>query len=64
VPQQVLVDGTVYFDRQKDLEQREVRARRKRELKDKEKATAPAARPGGPDTTPKAETTPALEVRR
>jgi hypothetical protein len=41
-----------------------VRARRKRELKDKEKATAPAARPGGPDTTPKAETTPALEVRR
>jgi imidazolonepropionase-like amidohydrolase len=64
VPQQVLVDGTVYFDRQKDLEQREVRARRKKELKDKEKATAPASRPGAPDTTPKAETTPAQEDRR
>ena len=43
VPQQVLIDGVVYFDRQKDLQQREARAKQKQALKDKEKAgSAPA----------------------
>ena len=63
VPQQVLIDGTVYFDREKDLAQREVRARRKQELIEKAKAAAPAARPAPPDTTPKAETTPREVLR-
>ena len=57
VPQQVLIDGTVYFDRQKDLAQREERARQKLTLKDKEKAGASPARPAAAETTPKVETT-------
>ena len=64
IPQQVLVDGVVYFDRQKDLQQREVRAKQKQALKDKEKAGSSPARPSTPDTTPKAETTPRHEEHR
>ena len=64
VPQQVLVDGIVYFDRAKDLQQREVRARQKQGLKDKEKADRAPARPTAPDTSPKAETTPGSEEKR
>jgi len=64
VPQQVLIDGVVYFDRQKDLQQREARARQKQALKDKEKAGSAPARPTPPDTTPKAETTPGREEDR
>ena len=64
IPQQVLVDGIVYFDRQKDLQQREVRAKQKQALKDKEKAGSSPTRPSTPDTTPKAETTPRHEEHR
>jgi len=64
VPQQVLIDGVVYFDRQKDLQKREARARQKQALKDKEKAGSAPARPTPPDTTPKAETTPGREEDR
>ena len=64
IPRQVLVDGVVYFDREKDLQQREVRARQKQALKDKEKAGSTPARPTAPDTTPKAETTPGSEEKR
>ena len=64
IPQQVLVDGIVYFDRQKDLQQREVRAKQKQALKDKEKAGSTPARPSTPDTTPKAEATPRHEEQR
>ena len=58
VPQQVLVDGVVYFDRQKDLQQREARAKQKLTLKEKDKAGTSPARPTAPETTPKPETTP------
>jgi adenine deaminase len=64
VPQQVLIDGVVYFDRQKDLQQREVRAKQKQALKDKEKAGSGGTKPTPPETTPKAETTPRAEDRR
>jgi adenine deaminase len=64
IPQQVLIDGVVYFDRQKDLQQRDVRAKQKLALKDKEKAGTTPARPSPPDTTPKAETTPRYEEYR
>ncbi len=64
VPQQVLIDGIVHFDREKDLQQRETRAARKRALVEKEKAAAPPSRPSAPDTTPKAETTPRQENDR
>jgi imidazolonepropionase-like amidohydrolase len=61
IPQRVLVDGVVYFDREKDLQQREVQARQKQALKDKEKAGSTPARSTAPDTTPKSETTPGSE---
>jgi imidazolonepropionase-like amidohydrolase len=64
VPRQVLVDGIVYFDRDKDLQQRDVRAKQKQALKDKEKAGSTPARPAAPDTTPKAEIIPGGEERR
>jgi len=64
VPQQVLIDGVVYFDRQKDLQQREARAKQKQALKEKEKAGSGGAKPTAPETTPKAETTPRAEDRR
>jgi imidazolonepropionase-like amidohydrolase len=64
VPQQVLIDGVVYFDRQKDLQQREARAKQKQALKDKEKAGSASPKPTPPDTTPKAETTPGREEIR
>ncbi len=64
VPQQVIIDGIVYFDRAKDLEQRAVRAKQKQALKDKEKATGTPARPTPPDTTPKADTTPDSKDQR
>ncbi len=64
VPQQVLIDGVVYFDRQKDLQQREARAKQKQALKDKEKAGSAPAKPTPPDTTPKADTTPGGEEDR
>lgn len=63
IPQRVLIDGVVYFDREKDLQQRDVRAKQKQALKDKEKAGS-SPRPTAPDTTPKAETTPRDEEDR
>lgn len=56
IPRQVLIDGVVYFDREKDLQQRQVRAAQKQALKDKARSTG-TAKPTAPDTTPKAETT-------
>jgi imidazolonepropionase-like amidohydrolase len=64
IPQQVLIDGVVYFDRQKDLQAREVRARQKQALKDKEKSSATPSKPAPTETTPKVETTPRVEEDR
>ena len=64
IAQQVLIDGVVYFDRQKDLQAREARARQKQALKDKEKSRAPPSRPAPTDATPKVETTPRVEEDR
>lgn len=63
IPQRVLIDGVVYFDRDTDLKDREVRAKRKQALEDKEK-TGSSQRPAAPDTTPKPETTPRSEDAR
>jgi imidazolonepropionase-like amidohydrolase len=52
VPQQVLIDGVVYFDRQKDLDARAGQEREKKTLADKAKSAAPRRRPGdGPRPT-------------
>jgi imidazolonepropionase-like amidohydrolase len=64
IPQQVLIDGVPYFDRQKDLQAREVRARQKQALKDKEKSSATPSKPAPTETTPKVETTPRVEEDR
>ena len=64
IAQQVLIDGVVYFDRQKDLQAREARARQKQALKDKEKSSAPPSRPAPTEATPKVETTPRVEEDR
>jgi imidazolonepropionase-like amidohydrolase len=64
IPQQVLIDGVVYFDRQKDLQAREARARQKQALKDKEKSSATPSKPAPTETTPKLETTPRVEEDR
>jgi imidazolonepropionase-like amidohydrolase len=46
VAQKVWVDGTLYFDRQKDIEERAAKAAKKKELLDRAKQrTAPARRP-------------------
>lgn len=63
VPEKVLIDGIVYFDRQKDLQQREVRARQKLTLKGKEKPGTSPGRPVGAETAPRSETTPREEGR-
>lgn len=63
IPQRVLIDGVVYFDRDTDLKDREVRAKRKQALEDKEKSGS-SQRPAAPDTTPKPETTPRSEDAR
>ncbi len=64
VPQQVIVDGVVYFDREKDLQQRDARAKQKLTLRDKEKAGATPAPPPTTQAAPKAETTPGREEDR
>ncbi|HTU99501.1 MAG TPA: amidohydrolase [Luteitalea sp.] len=64
IPQQVLIDGVVYFDRAKDLQARDTRAKAKQALKDKEKAGAAPARSTPTETTPKVETTPRVEGDR
>jgi imidazolonepropionase-like amidohydrolase len=55
VPQRVLIDGLVYFDRQKDIEQRPALEQEKKTLADKAKSGAPRRGPGRPPT---GETTP------
>ena len=62
VPEKVLIDGIVYFDRQKDLQEREARARQKLTLTSRER---PGGTPGRSpaDTTPRPETTPREEER-
>ncbi len=64
IPKQVLVDGVVYFDRERDAKDREARDRQKLTLKDKEKAGATPPRPTATDTAPKPETTPRREEDR
>ena len=44
VPQKVLIDGTIYFDRQKDLAQRSELAAEKKALMEKEKKAEPPRR--------------------
>jgi len=53
VPQKVLIDGIVYFDRQKDIALRAEIEKEKKALMEKEKKAAepaggPGRRPGGP----------------
>lgn len=60
VPQRVLIDGAVYFDRQKDIEQRATLEQERKALKDKAKAsgdrrTTPR-QPTGAETTPRTTT--------
>jgi imidazolonepropionase-like amidohydrolase len=69
VPQQVLIDGIVYFDRQKDLDARAAFEKEKKALADKAKSAAPRRGPGsgprptngemtpGQTTTPRADET-------
>jgi imidazolonepropionase-like amidohydrolase len=61
VPQQVLIDGLVYFDRQKDVEYRTSLDKEKKMLADKAKAATPrrgnGPRPTTGDTTPGQTTT-------
>jgi imidazolonepropionase-like amidohydrolase len=61
VPQRVLIDGTVYFDRQKDLERRAELDQEKKALIEKTKANGERRGPGrrpptGPETTPRTTT--------
>jgi imidazolonepropionase-like amidohydrolase len=63
VPEKVLIDGVVYFDRQRDLQQRDARAKQKLTLKDKEKPGSAPGRPATAETTPRPETTPREEGR-
>jgi imidazolonepropionase-like amidohydrolase len=55
VAEQVLIDGTVYFDRQKDIAGRAALEQERKALTEKTKGAAPR-RPGRPPTSP--ETTP------
>jgi imidazolonepropionase-like amidohydrolase len=66
VPQQVLIDGVVYFDRQKDLAERPVLEQEKKTLSDKAKGSTPKRPERRPtETTPGTpQTTPHLEDRR
>jgi adenine deaminase len=54
VPQKVLIDGQVYFDRQQDITRRPALEKEKKALLEKEtKAAAAAKRPPLPGVTPK-----------
>jgi imidazolonepropionase-like amidohydrolase len=64
VPQQVLIDGVVYFDRQKDVDSRQTYLKEKQTLVDKAKASAPRRGPGGPRPTNGPETTPGQTTPR
>jgi imidazolonepropionase-like amidohydrolase len=63
VPQQVLIDGIVYFDRQKDLDNRAIVQKEKQTLIDKAKSAAPKRAPTGPRPT-NGETTPSQTTPR
>jgi cytosine/adenosine deaminase-related metal-dependent hydrolase len=65
VPQKVLIDGIVYFDRQKDIAMRAEIEKEKKELIEKEKKASesgggPGRRPGGGGQRPRP-TPPAVE---
>ncbi len=63
VAQTSIIDGTVYFDRKKDIEHRAEIEKEKKALVEKEKAAAPA-RQGPPGKAPGAEGTPGGGRRR
>jgi adenine deaminase len=63
VAQKSIIDGTVYFDRKKDIEHRAEIEKEKKALMDKEKAAAPA-RQGPPGKAPGQEGAPQRERRR
>jgi hypothetical protein len=63
VPQQVLIDGIVYFDRQKDVESRTAIEKEKQTLAAKAKSSAPRRGPGGARPT-SGETTPGQTTPR
>ncbi len=54
VPELVLIDGQVYFDRDKDRQEREAREERRLTLQQKQAPASPA-RPAGTDTDPRRE---------
>jgi hypothetical protein len=55
VPQKVLIDGQVYFDRQQDIARRPALEKEKKALLEKEtRAAEGAKRPRRPGVTPKA----------
>jgi imidazolonepropionase-like amidohydrolase len=58
VPEQVLIDGLVYFDRQKDIESRSTLEKEKKKLLDKAKPASPRRGNGPRPTT--GETTPQM----
>ncbi len=66
VPQKVLIDGIIYFDRQKDIAMRAEMEKEKKELIEKEKKASesgggPGRRPGGPGGQRPRPTPPAVE---
>ncbi len=63
VAQKSIIDGTVYFDRKKDIEHRAEIEKEKKALMDKEKKAEPA-RQGPPGKAPGTEQGPARERRR
>jgi imidazolonepropionase-like amidohydrolase len=63
VPELVLIDGQVYFDRTKDLEQRKTREQRRLTLQQKQ-APGDRPRPAGADTAPRQTTPQAQESPR
>lgn len=62
VPQLTIIDGIVYFDRQKDLEHRDARSKAKLMLRQKASG-ATSTRTAAPETTPKVEM-PSMEHER
>jgi imidazolonepropionase-like amidohydrolase len=64
VPQQVLIDGVVYFDRQKDVESRTALEKEKQTLAAKAKSAAPRRGPNGGPRPTNGETTPGQTTPR
>jgi hypothetical protein len=64
VPEKVLIDGVVYFDRQKDIESRTALEKEKKTLADKARSAAPRRGPGGGPRPTNGETTPGQTAPR